>query len=159
MWLMALTAVGGPAWGATASAVAWKAGLVAIPAALSSLSRGSVLAVLAAGSLCYGGAGTGLVARWAVFQGVFGAPFAAALNPSALIVVYMCNYYWRVLKSRGSSASGPPSGMRSSRGTGESEKKTDKGAKQQQQRKDAEEKDRETGKESNAGEEKKRKQD
>ena len=100
LWLMALTAVGGPGVGAVGSAVAWKAGAVAIPAALSSLSRGSVLAVLAAGSLCYGGAGTALVARWAVFQGVFGAPFSAVLTPSALILVYLSNYYWRVAKSR-----------------------------------------------------------
>lgn len=100
LWLMAVTAVGGPGVGAVGSAVAWKAGAIAIPAALSSLSRGSVLAVLAAGFLCYGGAGTTLVARWAVCQGVFGAPFAAALSPSALAGVYLCNYYWRVGKAR-----------------------------------------------------------
>eukprot|EP00752_Nemacystus_decipiens_P009189 g8209.t1 len=112
LWLMAVTAVGGPGVGAVGSAVAWKAGAVAIPAALSSLSRGSVLAVLAAGFLCYGGAGTTLVARWAVCQGVLGAPFAAALTPSALLAVYLCNYYWRAgkAKSRGNNGPGPAAG-------------------------------------------------
>lgn len=112
VWLMAMTAVGGPGVGAVGSAVAWKAGAIAIPAALSSLSRGSVLAVLAAGSLCYGGAGTTLVARWAVCQGVFGAPFAAALTPSALLAVYLCNYYWRVVKAKSRrDGPGPAPGM------------------------------------------------
>lgn len=161
LWLMAVTAIAGPAWGAVGSAVAWKAGLVAIPAALSSLSRGAVIAVLVAGSLCYGGAGTGAVARWAVFQGVFGAPLAAILTPSALIVVYLCNYYWRVAKSR-RIASGSPPGM-ASKGSGESEKKADLEAKKQhkhhKQPEDADEKGQEKGKESTAEEEKKRKQD
>ncbi len=117
LWLMALTAVGGPGVGAVGSAVAWKAGVVAIPAALSSLSRGSVLAVLAAGSLCYGGAGTALVARWAVFQGVFGAPFSAVLTPSALILVYLCNYYWRLAKvKRGESGPTAPPGKAAEKG-------------------------------------------
>lgn len=112
LWLMAVTAVGGPGVGAVGSAVAWKAGAIAIPAALSSLSRGSVLAVLAAGSLCYGGAGTTLVARWAVCQGVLGAPFAAALTPSALLAVYLCNYYWRVGKTKARrDGSGPAPGV------------------------------------------------
>ncbi|CAM9381590.1 unnamed protein product [Ectocarpus fasciculatus] len=108
LWLMALTAAGGPAMGAVGSAVAWKAGLVAMPAALSSLSRGSVISALLAGTLCYGGAGTEVVARWAVFQGIIGAPFAALLSPSALMLVYVCNYYWRVAKSRRSGPGSPP---------------------------------------------------
>lgn len=130
LWLMAVTAVGGPGVGAVGSAVAWKAGAIAMPAALSSLSRGSVLAVLAAGFLCYGGAGTTLVARWAVCQGVFGAPFAAALNPSALLAVYLCNYYWRVGKAR-ARRDGP--------GTAPEKGKTDKdGASENSQGKNAE---------------------
>ncbi|CAM9238532.1 unnamed protein product [Ectocarpus sp. 4 AP-2014] len=111
LWLMALTAAGGPAMGAVGSAVAWKAGLVAMPAALSSLSRGSVFSALLAGTLCYGGAGTEVVARWAVFQGIMGAPFAALLSPSALMLVYLCNYYWRVAKSRRSGPGSPPPGV------------------------------------------------
>lgn len=157
LWLMAVTAIAGPAWGAVGSAVAWKTGFVAIPAALSSLSRGAVIAVLVAGSLCYGGAGAGLVARWSVFQGVFGAAPAAFLTPSALIVVYICNSYWREAKSR-RVASGPPPGM-TSNGTGESEKKADLGAKQQKQRKEADDKGQETGEESTAEEEKNANQD
>ena len=138
LWLMAMTAVGGPGVGAVGSAVAWKAGAIAIPAALSSLSRGSVLAVLAAGSLCYGGAGTTVVARWAVCQGVLGAPFAAALTPSALLAVYLINYYWRVGKAKARrDGSGPAPG------TG----KIDKGgASEKQQGKDADSSDREEGK-------------
>ncbi|CAM9862915.1 unnamed protein product [Pylaiella littoralis] len=159
LWLMAVTAIAGPAWGAVGSAVAWKAGIVAIPAALSSLSRGAVIAALVAGSLCYGGVGTEVVARWAVVQAVFGAPFAAVLTPSPLMVVYLCNYYWRVAKSRRSTPGPPPPGM-TKKGSAESETNTDLGAKQQQKRrKDADEKDREHAKESTADEEKKRNQD
>lgn len=159
---MAMTAIAGPAWGAVGSAVAWKTGFVAIPAALSSLSRGAVIAVLVAGSLCYGGVGAELVVRWSVFQGVFGAVPAAFLSPSALTVVYIINYYWRVAKSR-RLASGPPPGM-VSRGTGESENKTDMGAKQQRkkqqrQRKEADDKCQETGEENTAEEEKESKKD
>eukprot|EP00903_Cladosiphon_okamuranus_P011750 g11045.t1 len=112
LWLMAATALGGPGVGAVGSVVAWKVGAIAMPAAISSLLRGSMLAVLAAGFLCYGGAGTTLVARWAVCQGVFGAPFAAALTPSALLAVYLCNYYWRVGKAKARrDGPGPAPGM------------------------------------------------
>lgn len=128
LWLMAVTAVGGPGVGAVGSAVAWKAGAIAIPAALSSLSRGSVLAVLAAGSLCYGGAGTTLVARWAVCQGVLGAPFAAALTPSALLAVYLCNYYWRVGKAKSGRGSWPAPGMGGTDEGGAADKRQGKNA-------------------------------
>lgn len=110
VWLMAATALGGPAMGAVGAAVSWRAGLVAIPAALSSLSRGSAFSVLVAGTLCYGGAGTTLVARWAVFQGVVGGIFAALLTPSALTVVYMCNYYGRMVTDRRRRGPRPPRG-------------------------------------------------
>lgn len=93
VWLMVVTAVGGPAVGAVVSAVTHRLGHIAVPAALSSVSRGCVLGALAAGLLCYGGAGTWLVARWAVFQGVFGALFAAFVSPSALMFIVLCNYY------------------------------------------------------------------
>lgn len=142
LWLMAVTALGGPGVGALGSVVAWKAGAIAIPAALSSLSRGSVLAVLAAGFMCYGGAGTTLVARWAVCQGVFGSPFAALLTPSALGVVYVVNYYWRVgkAKSRRNGFGLPPRmGGTKKGGTTEADLKS------KQQGKNAE-KDREEGK-------------
>ncbi|CAM9703440.1 unnamed protein product [Hapterophycus canaliculatus] len=110
VWLMAATVLGGPAMGVVGAAVSWKAGLVAIPAALSSLSRGSAFSVLLAGTLCYGGAGTVFVARWAVFQGVIGGLFAAMLTPSALIVVYMCNYYGRMVTDRRRRGPRPPRG-------------------------------------------------
>lgn len=154
LWLMAVTAVGGPGVGAVGSVIAWKAGAIAIPAALSSLSRGSVLAVLAAGSLCYGGVGTTLVARWSVCQGIIGAPFAAALTPSALLVVYLCNYYWRLGKAK-SRRDGPrpAPGMVKDRATEES-------LKGKQQGKNAENaKDREEGKEGTTTDDDERKKD
>ena len=113
VWLMVVTALGGPSVGAVVSSVTHRLGYIAMPAALSSLSRGSVLGALAAGSLCYGGAGTWLAARWAVFQGVFGALFAAVLSPSALMFVFLCNYYARAVRA---SRGGPGRGGGGGRG-------------------------------------------
>lgn len=101
VWLMVVTAVGGPAMGAVLAAIAHRLGYIVMPAVMSSLVRGSVLGTFAAGSLCYGGAGTELAARWAVFQGVFGALFASLLSPSALMFVFFVRYYARAAGARG----------------------------------------------------------
>lgn len=130
VWLMVVTALGGPSVGAVVSSVTHRLGYIAMPAALSSLSRGSVLGALAAGSLCYGGAGTWLAARWAVFQGVFGALFAAVLSPSALMFVFLCNYYARAVRaSRGGPGRGGGGGAGRA-ATGGNVRKGEKGGKE-----------------------------
>lgn len=111
VWLMVITALGGPSVGAVVSSVTHRMGYIAMPAVLSSLSRGSVLGALAAGSLCYGGAGTWLAARWAVCQGVFGALFAVVLSPTALMFIFLCNYYTRAARAaRGGPGKGGDGG-------------------------------------------------
>lgn len=92
-WIVVITALGGPAMGAVASAVTHRRRTIAVRSALTSLYRGSVLGTLLAGSLCYSGAGTSFAARWAVSQGIFGALFAGLLSPSALMFAFLCNYY------------------------------------------------------------------
>ncbi|CAN0266391.1 unnamed protein product [Scytosiphon promiscuus] len=121
VWLMAATVVGGPAMGALGAAVSWKAGLVAIPAALSSLSRGAAFSVLLAGTLCYGGAGTAFVARWAVFQGILGGLLSWVMfTPFSLMVVFMCNYGRMVTDRRRRGPMPPRGGMRGKGGKGAS---------------------------------------
>lgn len=100
LWLMLVTAMGGPAIGAVSAVAAYSKGHTVLMAAFSSLVRGSLLGTLAAGTLCFGAAGTELVVKWAVFQGIVGALFAAVLSPSMLAFLAIFMYY-RGLRTNG----------------------------------------------------------
>lgn len=62
-----------------------------MPAVWSSLLRGSALGTLISASLCYGGAGTRLAARWAVIQGIFGVFIAVILSLEMILAVSITN--------------------------------------------------------------------
>lgn len=115
-WLILVTALGGPAAGAVAAAVAHRLGFMVVRAVLMSLLRGSVLGTLVSGSLCYGGAAVSFAVRWSVFQGVFGPLFANLLSPSALMFIFFVNCNVTAVRARLTESSSTGGGKASGRG-------------------------------------------
>ena len=91
VWLMVVTALGGPGVGTVASLATHRLGLISIPAVWSSVSRGSALGTLISASLCHGGVGTRWAARWAVIQGIFGVFLSFILSLEVLLAVSVVN--------------------------------------------------------------------
>lgn len=91
-WLTGVTAICGPAVGAVCGVVAYTFVYAHPVAMMLSFVQGSVLGTLLAGTLCFGGAGTDLAARWACMQAGFGALFRVMLSQPVLMLIFFTNY-------------------------------------------------------------------